>query len=81
MTIFYFQDFFDCIVLAGGLNGAKNMAESQLVGELLKNQEKSGKFIAAICAAPTALLSHSICLGKSITSYPSVKDQLASQYK
>ena len=38
------------IVLPGGLGGAKAMAESSLVGDLLKNQEQSGKFIAAICA-------------------------------
>lgn len=56
------------------------MATSTLVGDLLRAQESSGRFIAAICAAPTALLAHRIGLGKSITSYPSVKDQLASDY-
>lgn len=57
------------------------MSESKFLGELLKKQEADGKFIAAICAAPTALLAHSVGLGKSITSYPSVKDQLAGSYK
>ena len=28
------------------------------VGELLRTQDKAGKMIAAICAAPTALASH-----------------------
>jgi len=57
------------------------MSESKFLGELLKKLETEGKIIAAICAAPTALKAHSILLGKSITSYPSVKDQLAGSYK
>lgn len=38
------------MVLPGGLGGAKALAESDIVGELLQNQEKSGRLIAAICA-------------------------------
>lgn len=56
------------------------MCESKFLGELLKKQESEGRIIAAICAAPTALLAHSIGFGKKITSYPSVKDQLTGQY-
>lgn len=40
------KDSFDVIVLPGGLGGAKALAESSLVGDLLKNQEKNGKLIA-----------------------------------
>jgi putative intracellular protease/amidase len=35
-------------VLPGGLGGAKNMASSELVGQILKKQEKDGKLIAGI---------------------------------
>lgn len=52
------------------------MAESPLVGEILKKQESEGRLIAAICAAPIALQSHGIACGKKITSYPSFKKQL-----
>lgn len=69
------------VVLPGGLGGSKALAESPLVGDLLRQQEASGRLIAAICAAPIALLAHKIGFGKSITSYPSVKDQLTSDYK
>lgn len=41
---------FDLIVLPGGLGGAKAFAQSKAVGELLQQQEKDGRFIAAICA-------------------------------
>lgn len=57
------------------------MSGSALVGEILKYQEESDKFIAAICAAPTALQAHSIGFGKSITSYPAFKDKLTGNYK
>lgn len=75
------KNTYDVVVIPGGLGGAKACAESKLVGEILQQQEKAGRLCAAICAGPTAFLSHQIGIGKSITSYPSVKDQLAGQYK
>lgn len=72
---------FDVVVLPGGLGGAQALSDSLEVGGILKHHEKEKKYIAAICAAPTALLSHKIGLGKKITSYPSFKDQLSSSYK
>lgn len=66
-------------MLPGG-TGYKAMAESKKLGEILKKHETDGRIIAAICAAPVALLAHSIGLGKSLTSYPSVKDQLIGKY-
>lgn len=70
------QGPYDVLVLPGGLGGAKAMAESKIVGELLKEQEKTGKWIAAICAAPTALKAHNVAEGKTITSYPAMRAQL-----
>jgi len=67
---------YDAIILPGGLGGAKCFSESKELGDFLKEQEKSGRLVAAICAAPTALKAHGIGNGKSITSYPSVKDQM-----
>lgn len=57
------------------------MADSVLVGEVLKQFESDGKIIGAICAAPTVLLKHSIALGKNLTSYPSFKNKLEQDYK
>ncbi|KAI8045057.1 protein dj-1beta [Drosophila gunungcola] len=74
------SDKFDVVVLPGGLGGSNAMAESTVVGEILKSQESSGGLIAAICAAPTVLAKHGIASGKSLTSYPSMKPQLADQY-
>lgn len=71
---------FDVIVLPGGLQGAKNLAESSEVGLLLQQQEKEGRLVAAICAAPTALQAHNVCIGKSLTSYPTFREQLQEKY-
>lgn len=70
------QGPYDVIVLPGGGGGAKRLSESDRVRELLQAQEKSGQFIAAVCAAPTALMAHGVAKGKEITSHPSVKEAL-----
>ncbi|CAI2738078.1 unnamed protein product, partial [Dicrocoelium dendriticum] len=67
---------YDAIVMPGGLGGAKAMAGSSLVKEMLLAHEKADKYIAAICAAPIGLQAHGIALGKKLTAYPSFRDQL-----
>uniref|UniRef100_A0A8R1DVW0 D-lactate dehydratase n=1 Tax=Caenorhabditis japonica TaxID=281687 RepID=A0A8R1DVW0_CAEJA len=72
---------FDVVILPGGQPGSNILAAHDGVGELLRAQVESGGLIAAICAAPIALLSHSIKV-ELITSHPSVKKQLeAGGYK
>ncbi|KAH8247307.1 hypothetical protein KR038_002005, partial [Drosophila bunnanda] len=73
-------DKFDVVVLSGGLGGSNAMADSAVVGDILKAHEDGGKLIAAICAAPTVLAKHGIATGKSLTSYPSMKEQLVDKY-
>lgn len=74
------NEVYDVIVLPGGLGGSNAMGDSKAVGELLHLQEKAGRLIAAICAAPTALAKHGIATGKSLTSYPAMKPQLVEKY-
>ncbi|CAH1406443.1 unnamed protein product [Nezara viridula] len=71
---------YDAVVLPGGLDGSNAFATSAEVGNLLKDQEKEGRLIAAICAAPLALKDHHIGFGKKVTCYPSVKDSLQDNY-
>uniref|UniRef100_A0A069DQN1 Putative transcriptional regulator dj-1 n=1 Tax=Panstrongylus megistus TaxID=65343 RepID=A0A069DQN1_9HEMI len=72
---------YDAIVLPGGLEGSKSFAASSTLGNLLKEQEKCGKIVAAICAAPTALKAHGIGLGKRVTCYPGLEKELVDSYK
>ncbi|XP_046980156.1 Parkinson disease protein 7 homolog [Schistocerca americana] len=67
---------YDAVVLPGGIPGAKNLAASSEVGSLLREQERAGRFVCAICAAPTVLKAHGVGYGKNITSFPPLKDAM-----
>lgn len=67
---------FDVLVLPGGAQGAQRLAQSQKVGELLREQELRGLLVAAICAAPIALPAHGVFAGRKLTSHPSVRSIL-----
>lgn len=49
---------FEIVILPGGVEGAKNLASSPRVKEWLSRQRERGQWVAAICAAPTALQAH-----------------------
>jgi 4-methyl-5(b-hydroxyethyl)-thiazole monophosphate biosynthesis len=67
---------FDMIVLPGGLPGAEHLDNDPRVKTLLQNMAKSGKYTAAICAAPKALANAGILKGKTATSYPGFLENL-----
>ncbi|XP_045458021.1 protein dj-1beta-like isoform X2 [Melitaea cinxia] len=71
---------YDAVILPGGLEGSERLSKSSVVGTLLKEHEKSGKIVAAICAAPTAFVAHGVGKGKRVTSYPSTKDKISTDY-
>ncbi|XP_028395939.1 protein/nucleic acid deglycase DJ-1-like [Dendronephthya gigantea] len=66
---------FDAVILPGGGGGSKKLSQSAEVKKVLKEQEQRDGIIAAICAGPTALVAHGIGVGKTVTSYPSVKEK------
>ena len=71
---------YDCILLPGGGQGAEALGASKEVGEMLGEQDREARMVAAVCAAPTALASHKIGVGRSVTSYPApaFKEKLES---
>lgn len=66
---------FDIIVLPGGSQAANTFRQDSHVQDVLKTFHDAGKFIAAICAGPTALVSV-ISKTTRITAYPSCKSDL-----
>ncbi len=61
----------DAVILPGGLPGAKNLAESSKVVEIVKKMNEEKKIIGAICAAPALVLAPSgILNGRKATCYP-----------
>lgn len=66
----------DMIILPGGMPGAKNLEEhSELVEQIVRFAE-TGKWIAAICAAPMVLGHNRILEGKNATIFPGMENHL-----
>lgn len=60
----------DLLMLPGGLPGADNLNAHEGVRNALLEQNKKGKLVAAICAAPQVLGSLGLLKGKRATCYP-----------
>lgn len=61
---------FDMLALPGGLPGSDRLAADERIRVLLREMADSGRFTAAICAAPRALVAAGIAKGRRITSFP-----------
>ncbi len=70
------DDDFDMIVLPGGLPGADHLDNDSRIHRLLVKMANSGKFTAAICAAPKVLANAGLLDGRSATSYPGFIDKM-----
>ncbi len=66
----------DAVVCPGGLPGAHHLRDDQAVQRLLRAQDRSGRWIGAICAAPIALAKAGILRGRNVTCYPGFEDEL-----
>ncbi len=69
-------DEFDMVVLPGGQPGTSNLQKDERVKTILLKMHRAHKKIAAICAAPVVLQSVGLLKSITLTSHPSVKDQL-----
>lgn len=68
---------YDMIALPGGIPGAENLRDSEILTLLLKKQCAEGRWVAAICAAPVVVLSHhGLAENKRITCHPSFAGRL-----
>ncbi len=66
----------DMVVLPGGLPGADNLRNSELVCETVNKFMADGKLVCAICAAPYVLGQLGVLQGKKATCYPGFQDRL-----
>ena len=66
----------EMIILPGGMPGSKNLNEHKGIKAQILNYQKSGKFIAAICAAPIVLGDLGILKGKRAVCYPGYESYL-----
>ena len=66
----------DMLVFPGGLAGVENLEKSEKAMDLMLEAYESGKFAAAICAAPTLLAKLKITDGKKAVCYPGMEDKM-----
>lgn len=69
-------DEFDCVVLPGGLPGTTNLGASERVLDIIKDFHQKGKYICAICAAPTVFAKLGLLKGEHATVNPGFNDIL-----
>lgn len=66
----------EMIVLPGGLGGVSSILGSERAMQAVKTAWETGKFVAAICAAPTVLAKLGITDGKNATVYPGMENEM-----
>jgi len=71
---------FDLVALPGGLPGADHLRDDPRVQQILRRQNEKGGEIAAICAAPKALIAAGVTEGHQITGYPGALDDSPGDY-
>lgn len=60
---------YDMIVLPGGIPGATNLRDSDLLMDVIREMNAQGKYVCAMCAAPIALERAGVLEGKTYTAY------------
>lgn len=71
------HESYDLIVLPGGIPGADNLKKSELLADLLKQQDRENKLYGAICASPAVVLEHhGLLKDKRATCHPLFADRL-----
>ncbi len=71
------KDDYDVIAIPGGLTGATNCRDCDLLISMLKKQKQEKRLIAAICAAPGFVLAHhGLIIDEKATGYPGCADNI-----
>lgn len=69
----------DAVILPGGMRGVANLKGNKGVESYVKAANAKGAWVAAVCAAPTALGAFGILTDKVATCYPGMESQLNSR--
>ena len=69
-------DDIEMVILPGGMPGAKNLDESEIVSSFLKAASDADAYIAAICASPMVLGKRGLLRGRDATCYPGFEGTL-----
>jgi 4-methyl-5(b-hydroxyethyl)-thiazole monophosphate biosynthesis len=61
---------YDMVVLPGGMPGAQHLGADPRVIPLLRRMAADGRYVAAICAAPSVLAHAGLLAERAATSFP-----------
>ena len=70
----------DMIVLPGGLGGVTSIKNCTAALDAIRFAWENGKFVAAICAAPTILASLHITDNKNAVCYPGCEENMGNAF-
>lgn len=70
-------DVLDMIVLPGGMPGTRNLEQVPLLMEQVKIFAAAGKYLAAICAAPSVFGHLGLLKGRNACCYPGFEQELS----
>lgn len=65
---------YDMVVLPGGQPGANNLKADARIIAMLWQMNQQGKYLAAVCAAPSVLAEAGLLDGRRATSFPGALD-------
>lgn len=73
---------FDGIILPGGYPGYVNLGKDERILNMVREMDRAGKYVAAICCAPYTLIKAGVLQGRKATVSPSGKKEVsaAAQY-
>jgi protein deglycase len=67
---------FDGLVLPGGAPGFVNLGNDEHILKMVRDMDRAGRVVAAICAAPSVLIKAGVLQGRRATVSPSGKAQV-----
>ena len=70
----------DAVILPGGMPGTTNLKEDENVRKAVQEAYDDGRYVAAICAAPTILADMGLLKGKRATCYPDMESEIEDAY-
>ena len=71
----------DMLILPGGIPGTPNLKAHAGLDQLIDRYHADGKYLAAVCAAPTVYGEKGLLQGKKATCYPGMEDGLVGADK
>lgn len=69
-------ELYDMVALPGGQPGTNHLKADVRLRDCVVRHVRSGRWVAAICAAPIVLQELGFLHGRQVTSHPSVREEL-----